>query len=63
MWTSAGNILTLEPLAITSFGLLAVGLGLFPSVTREVPCHTLSLLARFSHRVAWDMLALYGVLV
>ena len=62
MWTSAGNILTLEPLAVASFVLPPVGLGLFPSVTRELPCRMLPLLARFSHRFASDLLALVGVL-
>ena len=62
MWTSAGNILTLEPLAVASFVLPAVDLGLFPSVTRELPCHMLPLLTRFSHRFASDLLALDGVL-
>ena len=62
MWTTVGNCLTLKPLAIASFVLPAVGLGLFPSVAREVPCHMLPLLARFSHRFASDLLALVGVL-
>ena len=62
MWTTAGNLLTLVPLAIASFVLPAVALCLFPSVTKKVPCHIFSLLARFSDLPASGLLALYGML-